>query len=75
MTGNVTFVSGVSDGDDDNGYGTLVAGIIAARDNGIGYVGVAPEVEFYSVEVLNKSGKGALNSVLSGIKWAIENDM
>lgn len=75
VSGNVTFVSGTTDGDDDNGHGTLVAGIIAALDNGIGYVGVAPEVELYSVKVLNKSGKGALSSVLSGIKWAIENDM
>ena len=75
VEGNVTFVSGTADGDDDNGHGTLVAGIIAARENGIGYVGVAPEVELYSVKVLNKNGKGALSSVLSGIKWAIDNEM
>lgn len=75
ITGNVTFVSGTTDGDDDNGHGTLVAGIIASLDNDLGYIGVAPEVELYSVKVLNKEGEGTLGSILSGIKWAIENDM
>ncbi|KAL3913394.1 MAG: hypothetical protein SGILL_006509 [Bacillariaceae sp.] len=42
----------VSDwGDDDAGHGTHVAGIIAARDNFVGIVGVAPEAELFIVRV------------------------
>lgn len=75
VAGHVSFVEGVADGDDDNGHGTMVAGIIAALDNDIGMVGVAPEVELYSVKVLDSSGEGVGTAILSGINWAIENDM
>lgn len=33
---------------DDNGYGTSVARIIAAEDNNIGVLGVAPEASIYA---------------------------
>jgi subtilisin family serine protease len=36
---------------DDHGHGTHVAGIIAARDNGFGVIGVAPEATLYAVKV------------------------
>jgi alpha-tubulin suppressor-like RCC1 family protein len=36
---------------DDNGHGTMVAGAIAALDNGIGTVGVAPDAELVSLKV------------------------
>jgi subtilisin family serine protease len=35
--------------DDDNGPGTAVAGIIAAKDNGEGVVGVAPGARLWAV--------------------------
>ncbi len=38
---------------DDNGHGTHVAGIIGARNQGAGFVGVAPGTRIYSVKVLN----------------------
>src|SRR6185503_9078674 len=41
---------------DDNGHGTHVAGTIAARLNGTGVVGVAPEAALYAVKVLDASG-------------------
>ena len=75
VAGNVTFVSGTSNGDDDNGHGTHVAGIVAALNNNIGVVGVAPQVELYAVKVLNSKGSGYWSSVISGIDWAIDNDM
>ena len=62
-------------GDDDHGHGTMVAGIIAALDNDIGVVGVAPEVELYAVKVLNWNGSGSCSDILSGIEWAIDNGM
>ena len=45
-----TFVSGTSSANDDNGHGTHVAGIAAAKDNSIGVVGVAPGARLWAVK-------------------------
>ena len=55
--------------DDLNGHGTNVAGIIGARDNGVGVVGVAPGARLWAVRVLNKFGRGAVSSIICGIDW------
>ena len=60
---------------DDNGHGTHVAGTIAALNNGIGVIGVAPEAQLYAVKVLDRNGSGFLSNVIAGIKWAITNHM
>ncbi len=57
------------------GHGTHVAGIIAARDNGTGVVGVAPEASIYAVKVLNGGMMGSTSDILAGIEWAITNKM
>lgn len=75
VAGNVTFIEGTYNGDDDNGHGTLVAGIIGALDNDIGVIGVAPEAALYAVKVLNSNGSATASSILSGIQWAIDNNM
>ena len=75
VAGNVTFVSGTASGDDDNGHGTHVAGIIAALDNGADIVGVAPVVEPYAVKVLDSRGSGSWSAVIAGIEWAVDNGM
>ncbi len=75
VAGDVSFVDGTVNGDDDHGHGTMVAGIVAALDNDIGVVGVAPEVELYAVKVLNRYGSSVSGSVLSGIEWAVDNNM
>jgi subtilisin family serine protease len=58
---------------DDNGHGTNVAGIIAARDQGSGVVGVAPGTKLYAVKVLSKTGSGTLSQILCGINWVTAN--
>jgi subtilisin family serine protease len=60
---------------DDHGHGTHVAGIIGAHDNGLGLIGVAPEVTLYAVKVLDSSGSGAWSALASGINWAVGNGM
>ena len=45
--GGHNFVNDTDDPLDDNGHGTHVAGIIAAADDHVGVVGVAPGVELY----------------------------
>lgn len=61
---------------DDHGHGTHVAGIIAAQPNPLNNVtGIAPNVQLYSVKVLDNHGYGSLEDVLEGIDWAIANDV
>lgn len=57
--------------EDDNGHGTHVGGIVAARDNDQDAVGVAPDAAVYSVKVLNASGAGLDSEVLQGLQWVL----
>jgi subtilisin len=54
---------------DGNGHGTHVAGIIAARNNGSGAVGVAPASKLWAVRVLGANGSGLTSQVICGIDW------
>jgi len=58
---------------DDNGHGTHVAGVIAARNSGTGVVGVAPGTKLYAVKVLGPRGTGTLSQILCGINWVTAN--
>jgi subtilisin family serine protease len=69
----INFVSPKKDPYDDNGHGTHVAGTIAAENNGIGMVGVAPNTKIIPVKVLNENGGGDINNVINGIIWAADN--
>ena len=71
MAGGISFVNGITSYNDDNGHGTHVAGIIAAQNNGIGTVGVAPDAGIYAVKVLDKNGEGNQSDVAKGVEWAI----
>lgn len=57
------------EGDDDNGHGTHCAGIVAAKDNGIGVVGVAANAEVVAVKCFNFLGNGNADDVLQGIDY------
>lgn len=50
-------------------HGTHVAGIIAAVDNSIGVVGVAPNVKIEPVRVLGTQG-GTEADIVAGLNWA-----
>ncbi|MCK4682274.1 S8 family serine peptidase, partial [Candidatus Bipolaricaulota bacterium] len=56
--------------DDGDGHGTHVAGIVAAADNALGSIGVAPNAEIVAVKVLNSAGIGAFSWVISGMLYA-----
>ncbi len=60
---------------DGHGHGTHVAGSVAALDNNLGVVGVAPQAHLYAVKVLSDSGSGTTSSVVAGIEWAQNNGM
>ncbi|MGE7215646.1 S8 family serine peptidase [Priestia koreensis] len=67
----VSMVSYTTSFRDDHGHGTHVAGIIAAKNNTRGTVGVAPNAEIYAVKVLDSNGNGYLSDIIKGILWAI----
>ena len=54
---------------DQNGHGSHVAGIIAARDNDRGVVGVAPGARLWAVRVLNASGTGSFSQIICGVDF------
>lgn len=60
IVGGLNAIAGADPGDynDDNGHGTAMAGIIAARRNHRGVIGAAPHAILYAVKVLDKNGRG-----------------
>lgn len=58
-----------------NGHGTHVAGILAAANNNIGVVGIAPAAELYAVKVTDGSGFGTVSDLIAGLEWAIANQI
>jgi subtilisin family serine protease len=68
-------VSGVADNspaawNDDNGHGTHTAGTIAAASNGIGIVGVAPNVKIAGIKAGNGDGYFFPEAVVCAFMWA-----
>ena len=57
---------------DNQFHGTHVAGIVAARANGLGVVGVAPNVTLIPVKVCDTSGYCYASAVTSGITYAAD---
>jgi subtilisin family serine protease len=55
---------------DDNGHGTHTAGTIAAASNGIGIVGVAPNVHIAAIKSGDAAGFFFPEAVICGFVWA-----
>jgi serine protease len=55
------------------GHGTHTAGTIAAPDNGIGVVGVAPQAGMLIAQVFDSSGNAYDSDLVSAIEWAVTN--
>ena len=57
---------------DEAGHGTHIAGIVGARMNGFGVVGVAPECELYVAKAFDGQGKGDKEAIRKSLEWMIE---
>jgi lantibiotic leader peptide-processing serine protease len=63
-------VPGAAAADDDNGHGTHTAGTIAAAANGVGIVGVAPNVKIAGIKAGNSDGFFFPEAVICSFIWA-----
>lgn len=70
--GGFNAIAQSSDPMDDNNHGTHVSGTIAAVDNDLGVVGVAPKVKLWGVKVLRANGTGSSDRVAAGLDWVIQ---
>jgi serine protease len=75
VAGGYNFVANTEEYADDVGHGTHVAGTIAASQNGIGLVGIAPKVQLYALKVLNERGTGRTSNIIAGLQWAIDHHL
>ena len=73
QTRSRSFIPNVTSADDENGHGTHVAGIIGAKNNNIGVLGVASDATLVSLRVLDKDGKGTLSSIIQALSYISAN--
>jgi subtilisin family serine protease len=66
------FVARTSDPLDDAGHGSHVAGTIAAANDQSGVVGIASDVDIYSLKVLNGCGSGRTSDIIQAVDWVVQ---
>ena len=54
---------------DEFGHGTQVAGVIGAKNNTFGTVGVAPNVNLVSLRVMDANGSAYLSKIVAALNW------
>ncbi|MGB3512653.1 MAG: S8 family serine peptidase [Microcoleaceae cyanobacterium] len=58
---------------DEEGHGTHIAGTVAARRDGVGTTGVAPNAQIMSLRVLDEEGVGKVSDGIAAIRYAVDN--
>jgi subtilisin family serine protease len=67
------FVNSDTDANDDNGHGTMTAGVLAATGgNGVGIAGVCWSCTILPVKVLGANGSGSYTDIARGIRYAAD---
>ena len=68
------FVENDATPQDDNGHGTAISGIIAAKtNNSVGIASVCPNCTILPVRVLDADGLGTYSAIADGIRYAADN--
>jgi subtilisin family serine protease len=69
---DVSFVNGTTTGNDDNGHGSHVAGIAAAKNNDIGIAGIAPGARIWAIKICDSDGECKITNQIKGVEYAIQ---
>jgi subtilisin len=72
-TRSKSFITGVTSAADENGHGTHVAGIIGAKNNSEGVLGVASGANLVACRVFDKNGEGTLGSIIQALSYISSN--
>ena len=67
------FVDEDNDPIDQEGHGTHIAGTIAAKRDGIGTTGIAPNAKIMPIRVLDEQGVGLVSDGIEAIRYAVDN--
>lgn len=67
------FVNGDNDPMDDNSHGTHIAGLVAAKRDGVGITGTAPTAKIMPLKILNRTGVGKIRDEINAINYAVAN--
>jgi subtilisin family serine protease len=70
----MSFIAGQA-WEDGHGHGTHCAGIAAAKNNGLGVVGVSPGAWVVPVKVLDNTGHGSFSGILAGLNYVSSHDI
>ncbi len=66
-------IKGKGSGEDDNGHGTHVAGIVAGRANdSVGVSGICWSAKVMPVKFMNAKGKGSTSDAIAAIQYAVK---
>ncbi|MBC3540966.1 S8 family serine peptidase [Rufibacter sp. H-1] len=68
-----SFISGDASWEDGYGHGTGVAGIIGAKNNSVGVVGVAANATIVALRVFDNAGAGTLTRIYTALNYAYTN--
>ncbi|MHA4843518.1 S8 family serine peptidase [Flavitalea antarctica] len=68
-----SFITNDASFEDKNGHGTHVAGIIGAKNNLFGVMGVASNATLVALKVLNEEGEGTLGGIVKALAYVNAN--
>lgn len=68
-----SFLNDQTSAEDNNGHGTHVAGIIGARNNNVGLLGIASEASIVALKVLDNEGEGTLSAIQAALGYIEQN--
>ncbi|TPE43402.1 aqualysin 1 [Pontibacter mangrovi] len=68
-----SFIYGNPSIEDGYGHGTSVAGIVAAKNNGSGMIGVAANATVVALRVFDDAGAGSVSRAISAVNYVINN--
>ncbi|MBK0403133.1 S8 family serine peptidase [Adhaeribacter sp. BT258] len=68
-----SFITGITSFVDGYGHGTMVSGIIGAKNNSEGVVGVAANATIVALRVFDDAGRGSVSTAIKAVNHVIAN--